>query len=102
MFGFSVIGCGGNEHDSLCALEDPDLLTLDTVRNLFMKGVEEGLPDEDDALSRLFERDSKLMNYFKMKMMFRFFKNIGLDRSPSFSGPEIKIDRMNQIEPPPC
>ena len=33
--GFNVIGCGGNELDSACALEDSDLLTLDAVRNLF-------------------------------------------------------------------
>ena len=33
--GFNVIGCGGNELDSACALEDSDLQTLDAVRNLF-------------------------------------------------------------------
>ena len=92
--GFSVIGCGGNELDSTCALEDSNLLTLDAVRDLFIQGVEEGLPDEKDAVSRLFETGSKLMTGGNMKMMFRFLKNIGWDRSPSFSGPKIKISRI--------
>ena len=92
--GFSVIGCGGNELDSTCALEDSNLLTLDAVRDLFIQGVEEGLPDEKDAVSRLFETGSKLMTGGNMKMMFRFLKNIGWDRSPSFSGPKIKIHRI--------
>ena len=35
VYGFNVIGCGGNELDSACALEDSDLQTLDAVRNLF-------------------------------------------------------------------
>ena len=60
-----------------------------------MEGVEEGLPDEADALSRLFEKDSKLMIIPNMKKLFRFLKNIGLDRSPSFSGPKIKINRIS-------
>ena len=37
--GFNVIGCGGNELDSTCALEDSNLLTLDAVRDLFIQGV---------------------------------------------------------------
>ena len=92
--GFSVIGCGGNELDSTCALEDPNLLTLDAVRDLFVQGVEEGLSDEKDAVSRLFEAGSKIMTGGNMKMMFRFLKNIGWDLSPSFSGPKIKICRI--------
>ena len=31
-----------------------------------------------------------------MKRMFHFFKNIGWDRSPSFTGPEIRVDRIRQ------
>ena len=60
-----------------------------------MEGVEERLPDEADALSRLFEKDSKLMIIPNMKKLFRFLKYIGLDRSPSFSGPKIKINRIS-------
>ena len=60
-----------------------------------MEGVEEGLPDEADALSRHFEEDSKLMIIPNMKKLFRFLKYIGLDRSPSFSGPKIKIHRIS-------
>ena len=75
-----VIGCGGNEHDHSCALEDPDLLNLDTVGKLFKDGVEEGLPNQKDPLSHLFDKNSKLMNHSSMKKIFHFLKNIGLDR----------------------
>ena len=97
--GFSVISCGGNKLDSTCALEDSNLLTLDVIRDLFIQGVEEGLPDEDDAVSRLlFETGSKVMTGGNnMKMMFLFLKNIGWDRSPPFSGLKIKIHRIRSI-----
>ena len=97
--GFSVIGCGGNELDSTCALEDSNLLTLDAFRNLFIQGVEEGLPDEEDDVSRLFEKDAKLMTIGNMKIMFCFLKNMCWDRSPSFSGPKIQINRIRSTLP---
>ena len=55
---FNVIGCGGNEFDSACALEDSDLLILNALReSLFTQGVINGLPDELDAVSLLFGKD---------------------------------------------
>ena len=67
---------------------------MNNTRDLIIQGVKEGLPEEEDAVSRLFETGSKIMTGGNMKMMFRFLKNIGWDRSPSFSGPKIKICRI--------
>jgi hypothetical protein len=91
--GFRVIGCGGDESDHYCALAaNHDTLNLDTVRKLFKSGIEDGLPEEDDALSYLFSKTSKLMTRVSMKKIFLFFKNIGLDRNPSFPGfPDQRI-----------
>jgi len=91
--GFRVIGCGGDESDHYCALAaNHDTLNLDTVRKLFKSGIEDGLPEEDDALSYLFSKTSKLMTRVSMKKIFVFFKNIGLDRNPSFPGfPDQRI-----------
>ena len=91
--GFRVISCGGNASDHYCALAaNHDTLNLDTVRKLFTSGVEDGLPEEDDALSYLFSKTSKLMTRVSMKKIFIFFKNIGLDRNPSFPGfPDQRI-----------
>jgi hypothetical protein len=85
--GFRVIGCGLKKPDHYCALAaNLDTLNLDIVWKLFKLGVEDGLPQEADALNYLFSKTSKLMARYSMKKIFRFFKNIGLDCSPSFRG----------------
>jgi len=87
------IGCGGNEYDA-CALDNSNVLSLDTLREEFNEGVEKGLPEEEDTLSRLFDEDTGLMTHLNMKKLFRFFQNVSWDRSPSFSaGKKIRVDR---------
>lgn len=86
------IGCGGNELGHTCALDNPDLLSQDTLRDSFYEGVEKGLPEELDPLSRLFDEGSGLMTHMIMK---RFFLNIGWDRSPSFPAEKrIRVDKI--------
>jgi len=77
-----------------CALDNSNVLSLDTLREEFNEGVEKG-PEEEDALSRLFDEDSGLMTHLNMKKLFRFFQNVGWDRSPSFpAGKKIRVDRI--------
>mmetsp|Transcript_19663 Transcript_19663/g.29796 ORF Transcript_19663/g.29796 Transcript_19663/m.29796 type:complete len:132 (+) Transcript_19663:320-715(+) len=53
VFSFSVIGCGTNEHESTCALQDSGLVISNDLRNLFIEGVKKGLPCKEDAVCRL-------------------------------------------------
>ena len=62
---------------------------------MFNEGVAKGLPEELDALSRLFDEESGLMTHMNMKKIFRFFLNIGWDRSPSFPAEKkIRVDKI--------
>ena len=92
-WGFRTIGiCEDNKS---CALEDPpNVLTQDTLTDSFKEGVKQGLPNEKDTLSHLFNLDSTLMTYYHMKNMFRYLQNIGWDLSLSFSEKKIYVDKI--------
>ena len=91
-WGFRTIGiCEDNKS---CALEDPNVLTQGTLMDSFKEGVEQGVPNEKDPLSYLFNLDLRLMTHYHMKNMFRYLQNIGWDLSLSFSEKKIYVDKI--------
>ena len=89
-----TIGSNGKGRGQECALER-NMMSLDTLRKRFKEGADKGFPNEKDPLSRLFDRNAKIMLARVVFMILRYLKNIGWDRSNSYSGDRIIATYMH-------
>ena len=89
-----TIGSNGKGRGQECALERKTI-SLDTLRNRFKEGADKGFPNENDPLSRLFDRNAMIMIQRVMFMILRYLKNIGWDESSSYSGDRIIAGLMD-------
>jgi len=89
-----TIGSNGKGRGQECALER-NIISLDTLRKRFKEGAEKGFPTEKDPLSRLFDRNAKIMLSRVVFMILRYLKNIGWDRSNYYSGDRIIAGYMD-------